>query len=354
MSSLKLIAVGDIFLETKEKTSPFGHVREVFHNKDILFGNLETVLSNRGKKAEKSFLLYASPQKVEYLKESRFDILNIANNHILDLGLEGFNETLEVLHQNDLAFIGAGNRKFGQSYAIIEKKGLKLVFLGYHQGGFRNFKKGVFINKVDKNYIVADIKNLKSQCDIIVISLHWGTENVFYPSPDQIKLARNLIDAGATLVLGHHAHVVQGIERYNNGLIAYSLGNFQFAANREKNKKSIILSIEINKNGIEDYRIIPVKINEDFMPYVLNYQKSQEMLSFIDKISLPIIKGRVNEKWWFEEIAKEHLAGNMKSWIVRIKKYGIKYLLQCIKWLISPFIVKCYLGLLRRRLTKYD
>ena len=78
------------------------------------------------------------------------------------------------------------------------------------------------------------------------------------------------------------------------------------------------------------------------------------MLSFIDRISQPIIEGKVNEKWWFEEIAKEHLAGNMKSWIVRIKKYGIKHLLQCIKWLISPFIVKCYLGLLRRRIRKYD
>ena len=354
MSSLKLIAVGDIFLETKENTSPFGRVKEVFHNKDILFGNLETVLSNRGKKAEKSVLLYASPQNVEYLKESGFDILNIANNHILDLGLKGFNETLEVLHQNDLAFIGAGNRKFGQSYAIIEKKGLKLVFLGYYQGGSRNFKKGIFINKIDKNYIVADIKNLKSQCDIIVISLHWGIENVFYPSPKQIKLARNLIDDGATVILGHHSHVVQGIERYQNGLIVYSLGNFQFLADREINKKSIILYVEINKNVIEDYRIIPVKINEDFMPYVLNYQKSQEMLSFIDRISQPIIEGRVNKKCWFEEIAKEHLVGNMKSWIVRIKKYGIKHLFKCIKWLISPFTVRCYLGLVRRIIKKND
>ena len=354
MSNIKLVAVGDICLKTKNNVHPFENVKQAFEDKDILFGNLETVLSNRGKKAEKSVLLYASPQKVEYLKESGFDILNIANNHILDLGLEGFNETLEVLNQNGLSFIGAGNRKFGQSCAMIKKKGLKLVFLGYYQDGFRNFKKGVFINKVDENYIVADIKNLKSQCDIIVISLHWGTENVFYPCPEQIKLARNLIDDGATVILGHHPHVVQGIERYKNGLIVYSLGNFQFLTDREINKKSIILSVEINKNGIEDYRIIPVKINEDFMPYVLNYQKSQEMLSFIDRISQPIIEGKVNEKWWFEEIAIEHLAGNMKSWIVRVKKYGIKHLLQCIKWLISPFTVRCYLGLVRRIIKKYE
>ena len=86
----------------------------------------------------------------------------------------------------------------------------------------------------------------------------------------------------------------------------------------------------------------------------MNNQDTQEMLSFIDKISLPIIDERVNEKWWFKEIAKEHLIGNMEAWIVRIKKYGITHLLQCIKWLISPFIVKCYLGLLRQRLKKND
>ena len=116
----------------------------------------------------------------------------------------------------------------------------------------------------------------------------------------------------------------------------------------------MILTVKINKNGIEDYKIIPVKIDENFIPCVMKNQTTQEMLSFINKISLPIIEERLNEKWWFEKIAKEHLVGNMKSWIVRIKKYGIKHLLLCIKWLISPFIVKCYLGLLRQRFTKND
>ena len=91
--------------------------------------------------------------------------------------------------------------------------------------------------------------------------------------------------------------MVQGIERYKNGLIVYSLGNFQFLTDKERNKKSIILSVKISKKGIENYKIIPVMINEDFIPYVMNNQKLQEMLSFIDKISLPIIEERVNEKW---------------------------------------------------------
>ncbi len=352
MSTAKLVAVGDIFLQARKNKHPFEAVRGLFIDKDILFGNLETVLSNRGKEIEKAVSIHTSPDKVKFLKESGFDILNIANNHIMDLGWEGFNDTLEVLNQNGLRFIGAGNRKFNQPDIIIERKGIKFGFLGYCEYGFKNCKEDLFINKVDENVITTQIKNLKLKSDIIIISLHWGTENVFYPSLAQIKLARNLIDAGAILVLGHHPHVVQGIERYKNGLIVYSLGNFQFVTGREKNRKSIILSVEINQNGIEDYKIIPAKINEDFIPYVMNNQKTQEMLSFIDTISHPIIEGNVNEKWWFEEIAKEHLVGNMEAWIVRIKKYGIAHLLQCVKWIISPFSLRCYLGLVRRFIKK--
>jgi len=349
---MRLVAVGDICLQTRNNKHPFSGVKEFFREKDILFGNLETVLSNQGKEGEKAVLLHTSPDKVKYLKDADFDILNIANNHIMDLGSEGLNMTLEVLHQNHLSFIGAGNRKFNNSYAVVEKNGIKLGFLGYYEGGFKNFQKGIFINRINDDDIYRDIRSLKSKCDIVIISLHWGIENVFYPSPKQIKLARNLINAGSSLVLGNHPHVVQGIERYKNGLIVYSLGNFQFIADRKKSRNSIILTVKINKNGIEDYKIIPVKIDENFIPCVMNNQNTQEMLSFINKISLPIIEERLNEKRWFEEISREYLVGNMKSWIVRIKKYGIKHLLQCIKWLISPFIVKCYFGLLRQRLRK--
>lgn len=114
-------------------------------------------------------------------------------------------------------------------------------------------------------------------------------------------------------------------------MIVYSLENFQILILREKNKDSIILSVEINKNSIEDYKIIPVKINENFIPYVMKNQESKEMLSFINTISHPIIKGRITNNWWFEEIAKEYLFGHMKSWIVRIKKYGKKHFFQCIR-----------------------
>ena len=351
MSNVKLIAVGDIFLRTYSG-HPFENVEATFQDKDILFGNLETVLSNRDKATEKAVVLYAPPDKVRWLNDAKFDILNIANNHIMDLGAEGFNETLDVLNQNDLKFIGGSNHKSNKSHTIINVNNIKMGFLGYFEGGYNKPQNGVLINRMAKDKIIKDIRDLKQECDVVVISLHWGIENVFYPSPKQIDLAHKLIDSGATIILGHHPHVIQGIERYKNGLIAYSLGNFQFKNSiyHSGNDQSLILSMEIVKEGLENYKIIPVLIDENNVPYIPKESDSVDILSFIDQISQPIINGRIIEKWWFEEIASVYLSGNMKSFVIRIKKYGMKHLLQCTLWLISPFCIKCYMGVVRKRI----
>ena len=352
MSKVKLLAVGDISLQSRSDRYPFEKVEEIFKDKDVLFGNLETVLSNRGKVAEKAVVLFTSPDKVVWLKDAGFDILSIANNHIMDLGIEGFNEALDVLNQNDLNFIGCSNHKFNQSYAIIEVNNTKIGFLAYYEGGFNKPQNGVLINGMNEDNIIEDIRNLKPECDAIILSLHWGIENVFYPSPKQIDLARKLIDSGATIILGHHSHVIQGIESYKNGLIAYSLGNFQFdpSVSYSPNNQSFILSIELTKDGLEAYDVIPVKIDKDFVPYVPTEEGKEEIRRFITEISQPISNGTITWKWWFEQIAGEYLSGNMKSWIIRIKKYGMKHLLQCLRWLASPFCIKCYLGIIRKRI----
>lgn len=354
MTRVRLVAVGDISLQTRENQNPFGKVSQAFEDKDILFGNLETVLSNHGKEAEKAVVLYTSPDKAAYRKEAGFDVLNVANNHIMDLGSEGCSETLEVLKQNGLKSIGVSNHKFIQPGAIIENKGLRLGFLGYSQGGFSASQANIFINRIDKAKIIKDIKDIKSQCEVVIISLHWGLDNVPYPSPEQIILAHKVIDAGATVILGHHPHVIQGIERYKSGLIAYSLGNFQFdpAVSRTKSNRSLILSVELSQTGFENYSIIPVEIGDDFVPKVSMDEEAAELLKFIEGKTLPITRGMVTERWWFEEIAWEYLSGNIKSWIVRIKRYGFSHLLQCIRWLLSPFCVRCYVAIMRRRIKR--
>jgi len=360
VTSVRLVAVGDISLQTRENRNPFGKVSQAFEDKDILFGNLETVLSKHGKEVEKAVVLRTSPDKVGYLQEAGFDVLNVANNHILDLGVEGCNQTFEVVNKYELRFIGVGNREFAERWAIVEKKGIKIGFVGYYQGGFKDTQSGVIVNPIDESGIIRDIERLRSECDLVVVSLHWGIEKVFYPSPKQVTLAHKLIDAGATIILGHHPHVLQGIERYRDGLIAYSLGNFQFEFNpaecagkrNKRTNQSIILSLELRKNGLENHNIIPVMIDEDFVPYAPIEEEQEEIRHFLSEISKPLSRSTLTEKWWFEQIAWEYLVGNMKSFIVRIKRYGFMHFLQCIRWLISPFCLKCYAALIRRRVKK--
>jgi len=350
MDTVKLMAVGDIFLKTRNNRSPFGKVRNILQDKDILFGNLETVLSLEGKKKQKAVSLSISPEKVKYLKKANFDILNLTNNHIMDLGITGFTETLELLKKHGLKTIGV-RTKPKKKYTIIEKKGIKLGFLGYSGSGFISAKKNTWINKIELKTIMKDIEAIKQKCDFVIISLHWGIENVFYPSPQQIEFAHKLIEGGATIILGHHPHVIQGIEKYKNGLIVYSLGNFQFdpSVSNSPNNQSFILTIKLAKNGLEGYNITPVKIDSDFVP-VPAVEEREEIRQFIFKISRNINDGIITWRWWFEQIASKYLSGNMKAFIIRIRKFGFRHFLQLIRWLISPFVVKCYIGFLSKKI----
>jgi len=349
MQRVRLIAVGDIILRTRNNKYPFENIKETLKNKDILFGNLEAVLSSKGKAAEKAHLLYSSPKNVEHLKSAGFDVLNIANNHIFDFGPEGFNNTLDVLYQNDLTFIGANNKP-GKNHVIVEKKGIKFGFLGYTEDGFSFPEKGVWINKIEEINIIKDIEYISPQCEFIIISLHWGINNAFYPSPKQLNFAHKLIDAGATVILGHHPHVIQGIERYKTGLIAYSLGNFQYDSKLPKRNKSIIFCLNFDRERVESYEIIPVIIDKNFLPCVVDGKLKDEIDDFITKISQPLMRGRLTERRWFEMIAAEYLSRNIKAWITRIKKYGAKHFFQSMRWLIAPFTIRCYIGFLSKKL----
>jgi poly-gamma-glutamate synthesis protein (capsule biosynthesis protein) len=359
LAQLNLFAVGDISLKTKSNGNPFSYVENLLSRKNILFGNLETVLSNNGKKSQKSSLYYSSPEKAALLNKAGFDVVNIANNHIMDLGEEGFNETIDVLSQNGIKFIGARNQKFKQSYIIIEKKGIKIGFLGYYEGGRNNFGSGIHINRMDEHNICRDIKKVKTKTDIVVISLHWGIENVFYPSPDQIRFARSLIDNGADIILGHHPHFLQGIERYKHGLIAYSLGNFQFncdtafRSKRFKNESymSLILVVQITKDQIRNFEIVPVRI-DDNSPQLMQGKEKNELIKLLNRISKPISSNLIFENWWFEQINCNYLIGNLESWMRRIKKYGIIHFFQFVRWLIHPFNIKCYLAVVRSAIKR--
>lgn len=338
---MKIIAVGDIFLKTKKNGDPFKYVKKYFCEKDILFGNLEVVLSDTGEFKEKAVVLNEIPDKAKYLKDARFDILNIANNHILDLGIIGFDSTIKTLDMFKIMYIG-------QNYAndnIFCVNNSKIGFLGYNAGKCHE----KVINELNPEKIAVDIKNLKKKCDIVIVSLHWGIENFQFPSPQQIKLAHKFIDCGASLILGHHPHVIQGLEKYKEGLIIYSLGNFNFdpiLSNSDTNDSMIVI-IEFSESQIQNYDIIPINIDENYMPKPVNSDKKAEHINFISQLSDPIIKGKISNNWWYSSICKKYLYTNSIIFNERIKKWSLSALIEFIMWIISPFCIRCYFYLLK-------
>lgn len=332
---------------------PFDLVRRELRQKDLLFGNLETVLTTSGDPSCKRWVNTNPPEAGTYLRDAGFDILSVANNHTLDLGRIGFEKTLDVLESHGIAYVGGARGDTPPRGLVVERNGIRLGFLGYTSGMFRS-PPGVTVSRLNKRRIIRDIKALKDLCDSIVVSLHWGTENVYYPSPNQIKLARSLIDSGASLILGHHSHTIQGLERYKDGLIAYSLGNFQFDIElfKERIKSSMILSVDFDLDGIKDYRVIPCAINDDFQPEVVEGETRRAVEGWIRKCSERIQNGQITRRWWYGEIGEEYLTYNMDSYRYRIREHGIVPLIECAVWLVTPFCLNCYAGVVRKKLRR--
>ena len=136
MSNLKRFVLGDIFLRTKNENSPFKNIKELFPKDTLVFGNLETVLSIRGNPIEKRAPLRVNPEKIHYLKDARFSIVNIANNHIMDYGEVGLLDTVDVLCKNNIKFIGAEKDiKEAANPVIFQRNSVKIGFVGFTSVG---------------------------------------------------------------------------------------------------------------------------------------------------------------------------------------------------------------------------
>lgn len=302
-SKVSLIAVGDVFLGLEgirlvkeDYKFPFLNVHDLFEEEDLVFGNLEGPLSNNGKSIKKSSL-YSPPDAIHSLKYAEFNILSLANNHVFDYGESAFLETTKLLEENDINYCGAGrNLEEARRPAIFHIKGIKIAFLAYSWDFIQSIyatKKSHGVAPLKANIIKQDILNIRNLVDVIIVSLHWSYEGERYPLPSQRNLAHKTIDSGADLIIGHHPHVLQGIEHYKNGVIAYSLGNFAFFApsyfnfKRWKglNEQSAIFECEIFQEGIGDVNIVPIRLNDLGQPTIC---QDHEILSNIENLSTPL------------------------------------------------------------------
>lgn len=286
---IELIFVGDIMLDRGVKymvekhgnndfSFPFFKIADEIKNADLIIANLESQISNKGSNAGSIYSFRAPIEAMQGLIYAGIDIVSLANNHAFDYSGQALKDSSERLVNNNISPIGAGNEYQAFSPTIKTINGstnspLSLAFFAYTdqmpvsaQAKGENFGIAV-INKDNIARIKTDIELAKQLTDIVVVSLHWGTEYAKEPSLEQTNLAQNIIDAGADLVIGHHPHVIQKYEKYKNGYIFYSLGNFIFDQGfSDETMEGAIAKIIIKDKKISSVSSLKIIMNEFFQP----------------------------------------------------------------------------------------
>src|SRR5688500_2233201 len=208
---------------------PFEHTRPIFDGAQVVFGNLEVVLSHMDLVRRKlsSTEMRGHPDAVDRIANAGFTALNVANNDTMQHGIGPFAETVEALQRRGLGAVGVAGPDHRQCIPhTFLVGGVSVTVLGYAFEPDQYAKGPVGYAFGPDCDIPAQVAMAKRQTDIVICSLHWGVEFVGHPSVAEEELGRRLVDAGADLVIGHHPHVIRRVERYGRGLIAYSLGNF--------------------------------------------------------------------------------------------------------------------------------
>lgn len=259
----------------------FKKVKSIFSKDDLTIVNFEGTLTNSTSRANKTFTFKGPAKYTSILKKGSVEVVNLANNHTMDFGSKGFSDTKSALKKDKISYCG------GSTIAYKKVKGIKIAFIGFN----------LVNNYVTEQQIKDTIKKAKKKkATIIITSFHWGIEKEYYPNGKQKSYGHCAISAGADLVLGHHPHRLQGIEKYKGRYIVYSLGNFSFGGHTKPDDMDTMIFQQTFyvKNGKlqkkNDVTVIPCSISSvsstnNFQPRVLTGDSKKRVMNKINKLS---------------------------------------------------------------------
>jgi poly-gamma-glutamate capsule biosynthesis protein CapA/YwtB (metallophosphatase superfamily) len=334
--TITLVGVGDVLPDREQPETIFRHVVKELSSADIAFANGEGAFSDKGSPAS-GHASPSDPANIDALLNAGFDVISLANNHSLDWGVEGLTDTLTRLKKAGLPFTGAGkNLAEARQPVILERKGTKVGFLAYssvHPKGYEaeSNKPGLVPIRVwtiyeqidyqpgtpprivtipykdDLAAMVEDIKTLKSQVDVVVVSFHWGIHLTPRVIPMYcFDIGHAAVDVGADLILGTHTHILKGIEMYHGKAIFYSTSNFAIEAGKssmgkdfvqalhklygsveEDRRKSLIAKVTIENSKIKRVSYLPCYINDHSEPEIVKADdpRGQEVFNYVNDIS---------------------------------------------------------------------
>lgn len=298
---MKLILLGDIMLgrlfntqvfPNHTLTYPFGNVLTILKSANIVGCNLETTITDSTDKYPNKIFNYKMlPKYAKSLKMANISYCSLANNHIFDFKIQGMKDTIYNLNKLDIKYAGVGDDILeAQIPTFIVKNGIKIGFLSaadhYDYWNASKNTPGIWYIPIrDGNTnlwkkVFEIVKRTKKMCDYLIFSLHWNYNYVDIIHENFIKFAHLLIDSGVNIIHGHSPHHLLPIEKYKNGIIFYSLGDFidDYAVDKKyRNDLSIMAEIKITKKILDIMNIYPTKISN----FQTNLVKNKNELSFI-------------------------------------------------------------------------
>jgi len=302
---VSLIAVGDISYsrgverivkKQNDINYPFLKIGDYLKNADLVFGNLETPITEGREINDFEMIFRSNPLTEKALKLNNFSILSLANNHTPNFGEKGLKDTFFYLEKEGIKYVGAGeNEKTAYQPVYIEKKGIKFAFLAYN-----DFDVVSLSYKATENYagtafmetekMIEAVKKAKQKSDFVIVSMHSGNEYVNKPNSSQVNFAHSAIDAGADLVIGHHPHVVQILEKYKDKYIFYSLGNFIFDQQASETRKGLMVKVYFTKDEITKISLLPIIMKNLAQPEIADINEAKKILQ---RLNFPTSKQNI-------------------------------------------------------------
>lgn len=263
--------------EKKDASYFLKNVKSVFGKDDLTLVNLEGTLTNRGSRQDKTFAFRGKPEYINILKKGSVEAVSFANNHCYDYGQVSYDDTVNLLNKNKITY---------SSFERIAVRKIKGIRVGMISVTWTGDTAGTLRNAI--------AKMKKKKHDLLIVSFHCGIERNTVPDDTQVMLSRIAIDeGGADMVIGHHPHVLQGIEKYHGSYIAYSLGNFCFGGNTDPaDKDTMILQqtftfVNGKKKADDNLKIIPCCLSstKEYNNYQPTISKGKEKSRIIGKIN---------------------------------------------------------------------
>jgi len=279
---VRIVFAGDVMLDggpghaVVHGIDPFAEFAPIFRSADIAVCNLECVLADGGKQVLKPYTFRGPPESIPLLRRY-FSAVSLANNHTGDFGKDAFRRQLTLLKDAGIPYFGGGsNRQEARRPLILERNGLRIALLGYNDFPPRSFAAGderPGVAWLVEEDVLADIRAARAgdHADVVIPFLHWGREGSPAPLKWQQDFARRMIDAGASAVVGGHAHVTQTVDLYKGRPIIYSLGNFVFDYYPVDPAVWIgwVVRLTFSKSGAVDLETFALEIDKTGIPHLV-------------------------------------------------------------------------------------